>query len=585
MKQSFFVKILCLTTIFLCLPIVGTNKQTPAENDLGRSTAVTSATSFSITGAIPSTSYTNGALTVLGGVGIAGNLNVGGIINGSASGISGPISYTFSPANFSGTAYTGVKGRTVQQKLNDWYDVKDFGAVGNGVTDDTAAIQAAINCANANGGGQVWIPAGTYKTSNTIVILKNVDLRAARNSVTIKPNANFNVLRPHMGSCMEGINVDVTSLGLNNFTNAAIYMYGSDSPFEFYHTQMSGFTLNGPNYGTGLGPVPGYGIRMVCDNTSDGALDYIIFEDFNINGLGIGISLEAGTGTTGFVNANTFNNFNMQSNYIGVQCVNSNPFAGADIEGNIFTNYQIESAFNSSNDPNMITRAINVVNSNYNFFQGTIYDDSNITIEVNSNSIGNQFLNTTYNSLIVDNGDETQFQWGVVNTNINFQKNHEILLDATGANLSVGFYATPLSNASGTNNSAIGCSALANNSNGSYNCAFGSQACYANIDGDDNVGIGVNTLYSATGASNNVAIGSNALFSNTRGTQNVAIGNEANVSNKSGNYNTALGVKRYAMSKMAVKILLLALVQDQILLLMKVTTLILVIMVLRVILV
>ena len=115
MKQSFFVKILCLTTIFLCLPIVGTNKQTPAENDLGRSTAVTSATSFSITGAIPSTSYTNGALTVLGGVGIAGNLNVGGIINGSASGISGPISYTFSPANFSGTAYTGVKGRTVSK--------------------------------------------------------------------------------------------------------------------------------------------------------------------------------------------------------------------------------------------------------------------------------------------------------------------------------------------------------------------------------------------------------------------------------------------------------------------------------------
>ena len=42
------------------------------------------------------------------------------------------------------------------------YNVKDYGATGNGTTDDTAAIQAAVNAAHAAAGGQVYIPAGTY---------------------------------------------------------------------------------------------------------------------------------------------------------------------------------------------------------------------------------------------------------------------------------------------------------------------------------------------------------------------------------------------------------------------------------------
>lgn len=45
------------------------------------------------------------------------------------------------------------------------FDVKDFGAIGDGSTDDTAAITAAIDAARAAGGGIVWFPAGTYITS------------------------------------------------------------------------------------------------------------------------------------------------------------------------------------------------------------------------------------------------------------------------------------------------------------------------------------------------------------------------------------------------------------------------------------
>lgn len=46
------------------------------------------------------------------------------------------------------------------------FNVKDFGAVGDGITDDTAAIQAAIDAANAAGGGEVYLPEGTWIVSN-----------------------------------------------------------------------------------------------------------------------------------------------------------------------------------------------------------------------------------------------------------------------------------------------------------------------------------------------------------------------------------------------------------------------------------
>jgi len=58
---------------------------------------------------------------------------------------------------------TGAQERTVKSKLQEFVSVKDFGAVGDGVTDDTAAIQAAINT-----GLPVHAPAGTYVITSTI---------------------------------------------------------------------------------------------------------------------------------------------------------------------------------------------------------------------------------------------------------------------------------------------------------------------------------------------------------------------------------------------------------------------------------
>jgi hypothetical protein len=63
-------------------------------------------------------------------------------------------------------AGAGAVPRSVQSKERDIVSVKDFGATGDGVTDDTAAIQAAF----ATGKKVIYMPAGVYKTTSTITV-------------------------------------------------------------------------------------------------------------------------------------------------------------------------------------------------------------------------------------------------------------------------------------------------------------------------------------------------------------------------------------------------------------------------------
>ena len=70
----------------------------------------------------------------------------------------------------SGTG-TAQFSRTVQSKLQESVSVKDFGAVGDGIVDDTTAIQNAINYAMYLASpliGIVRIPSGKYLISDTI---------------------------------------------------------------------------------------------------------------------------------------------------------------------------------------------------------------------------------------------------------------------------------------------------------------------------------------------------------------------------------------------------------------------------------
>jgi len=100
----------------------------------------------------------------------------GGINSGNAT----AITYTAS--------FPGATLQTVQTKLEQTVSVKDFGAVGDGVADDTAAIQAAIAAVGALGGGTVsFVNGETYLVSDIILLQTNVSLIGNGCTISVNP--------------------------------------------------------------------------------------------------------------------------------------------------------------------------------------------------------------------------------------------------------------------------------------------------------------------------------------------------------------------------------------------------------------
>lgn len=64
------------------------------------------------------------------------------------------------------------------------YNIKSFGAIGDGITLNTVAIQKAIDKANADGGGVVIIPRGRF-VSGSILLKNNVSLHLERKAVLL----------------------------------------------------------------------------------------------------------------------------------------------------------------------------------------------------------------------------------------------------------------------------------------------------------------------------------------------------------------------------------------------------------------
>lgn len=192
----------------------------------------------------------------------------------------------------SGSSFVGFKQdgigavvRTAQDKMRDVVSVKDFGAVGDGVTDDTAAIQAAIDFAKDAGRMEVLLPPGTYLIAQTISIYTGTILRGAGVNVTFLKAAdgsNCGVLETDGFASLTG--------GTAKFVTDTGMTWG----FE-----LRGFTVDGNrqnNYGgvsgTRFGGVgstvwDGFGIRLYGRR-------YII-EDVNVQYCaGIGFYSECG---------------------------------------------------------------------------------------------------------------------------------------------------------------------------------------------------------------------------------------------------------------------------------------------------
>lgn len=204
-------------------------------------------------------------------------------------------------ADASGISYTAPSGvsRMVSERLAERVSVVDYGADPSGVLDSATAIQLAIDTVYASGGGEVWVPAGAYKTSEVLYLKRGVTLvgplqaygvgplyqsnaEGRLQAAIIKPDANVTDAcvkwdfadlpadaRPY-GAALSNLILDCEDQGGGDGiyigkTNAGEGPFNSGTVFNRNWMQNVA-VLNAPRYGVFCDSDPTFRVNFAVDN-------------------------------------------------------------------------------------------------------------------------------------------------------------------------------------------------------------------------------------------------------------------------------------------------------------------------------
>jgi hypothetical protein len=179
-----------------------------------------------------------------------------------AAWLNGVDAYVYGGGGGGSANYTPISGipRTIAGKLKESVSVTDFGAIGDGVTDDSAAINAAIAAVSAAGGGTIYLPTGVYLCGSPIVLKGYVILNGNgfdRTTLRGMPSTSHDIVITDSFATLTGTNTPggPRCFGLGNLsidgnkanrtgTGACLKIYGYDyelTNVEIYRSRGIGF--------------------------------------------------------------------------------------------------------------------------------------------------------------------------------------------------------------------------------------------------------------------------------------------------------------------------------------------------------
>lgn len=177
--------------------------------------------------------------------------------------------YTYKDSTVGYTVQTGPTAndpvtRSIQEKLDDFVSVRDFGATGDGVTDDTLAINRALfqlYCRETNTQirRSLFFPAGTYKISESIIIPPFAKLYgegATSSVIFLDVSADYSTLNSYVarfGDSKQQIganigtnggippsNIDISSMGFQTAQATDIFLVDQAKRCTFTNCSFTG---------------------------------------------------------------------------------------------------------------------------------------------------------------------------------------------------------------------------------------------------------------------------------------------------------------------------------------------------------
>lgn len=206
------------------------------------------------------------------------------------------------------THQTGVSSaspttRSLQLKLDDFASVKDFGAVGDGVTDDTDAINRAffqLFCRESNEETRrsILFPAGVYIVSDTIRVPTYAQIYGeGKNSTIVRGDSvtpfvlieladRLQQTGPNIGTNGAGVPeyIEIYDMSWENLTEDDVLLVTSTQNSRFSRVNFTGYATTGPSSGTVISPTV---VRLA--STGINKTSNLVFEHCDIRNCVMGV--------------------------------------------------------------------------------------------------------------------------------------------------------------------------------------------------------------------------------------------------------------------------------------------------------